>query len=101
NALYQDAYPLATALARPLIAQLLVEVAERERATAVAHGCTGKGNDQVRFDVAVRALDPKLEVVAPMRVGHGLSRDQEIAFARDRGIEVTELGGYSLDQNLW
>src|SRR4029079_6848453 len=101
NALYQDAYPLATALARPLIAQLLVEVAERERATAVAHGCTGKGNDQVRFDVAVRALDPKLEVIAPMRVGIGLSREQEVDYARTRGIEVAELGGYSLDQNLW
>jgi len=101
NALYQDAYPLATALARPLIAQLLVEVAERERAAAVAHGCTGKGNDQVRFDVAVRALDPKLEVIAPMRVGIGLSREQEVAYARDRGMEVPDLGGYSLDQNLW
>jgi argininosuccinate synthase len=101
NALYQDVYPLATALARPLIAQLLVEVAERERATAVAHGCTGKGNDQVRFDVAVRALDPRLEVIAPMRVGIGLSRDEEIAYARERGIEIADLGGYSLDQNLW
>ena len=74
DALYQGTYPLATALARPLIAQLLVEVAAREGADAVAHGCTGKGNDQVRFDVAVHALDPGLEVVAPMRVGMGLSR---------------------------
>ena len=81
NALYQGAYPLATALARPLIAQLLVEVAEREGADAVAHGCTGKGNDQVRFDVAIHALDPGLEVIAPMRVGMGLSRDQEIDYA--------------------
>ena len=72
NALYQGVYPLATALARPLIAQLLVEVAQREGADAVAHGCTGKGNDQVRFDVAVHALDPSLEVIAPMRVGMGL-----------------------------
>ncbi len=78
NALYQGVYPLATALARPLIAQLLVEVADRERGDAVAHGCTGKGNDQVRFDVAVHALDPKLEVVAPMRVGMGLSREEEM-----------------------
>jgi len=69
DARYQGAYPLATALARPLIAQLLVEVAQREGADAVAHGCTGKGNDQVRFDVAVHALDPSLEVVAPLRVG--------------------------------
>jgi argininosuccinate synthase len=101
NAQYQGAYPLATALARPLIAQLLVEVAERERAVSVAHGCTGKGNDQVRFDVAVRALDPALEVIAPMRVGIGLSREQEIEYARARGIEVDEARGYSLDQNLW
>ena len=88
NALYQGVYPLATALARPLIAQLLVEVADRERADAVAHGCTGKGNDQVRFDVAVHALDPRLEVIAPMRVGMGLSREQEIDYAIERGIEI-------------
>jgi argininosuccinate synthase len=103
NAIYQGAYPLATALARPLIAQLLVEVAQREAADAVAHGCTGKGNDQVRFDVAVHALDPGLEVVAPMRVGMGLSREQEIDYARERGIEVpvTKASPYSVDANLW
>src|SRR5215510_3415522 len=103
NALYQGAYPLATALARPLIAQLLVEVAHREGADAVAHGCTGKGNDQVRFDVAVHALDPGLEVVAPMRVGMGLSRDQEIDYAIERGIEIpiTKSSPYSIDVNLW
>ena len=103
NALYQGVYPLATALARPLIAQLLVEVADRERADAVAHGCTGKGNDQVRFDVAVHALDPRLEVIAPMRVGMGLSREQEIDYARERGIEdpVTRAPRYSIDVNLW
>src|SRR3982750_2479290 len=103
NALYQGAYPLATALARPLIAQLLVEVARREGADAVAHGCTGKGNDQVRFDVATHALDPGLEVVAPMRVGMGLTRDQEIDFANERGIEipVTKASPYSIDVNLW
>ena len=103
NAKYQGVYPLATALARPLIAQLLVEVADRERADAVAHGCTGKGNDQVRFDVAVRALDPKLEVIAPMRVGMGLSRDQEIEYAQERGIEIpiTKASPYSIDSNLW
>ena len=103
NALYQGAYPLATALARPLIAQLLVEVASREGADAVAHGCTGKGNDQVRFDVAVHALDPGLEVVAPMRVGMGLSRDQEIDYANARGIEIpiTRSSPYSIDVNLW
>jgi len=103
DALYQHAYPLATALARPLIAQLLVEVAQREGADAVAHGCTGKGNDQVRFDVAVHALDPGLTVVAPMRVGMGLTRDQEIDFAAERGIEipVTKQSPYSIDVNLW
>jgi argininosuccinate synthase len=103
NAMYQDAYPLATALARPLIAQLLVEVARREGADAVAHGCTGKGNDQVRFDVAVHALDPGLEVVAPMRVGMGLTRDQEIDYAIERGIEIpiTKASPYSIDVNLW
>jgi argininosuccinate synthase len=103
NALYQGTYPLATALARPLIAQLLVEVAAREGADAVAHGCTGKGNDQVRFDVAVHALNPGLEVVAPMRVGMGLSRDQEIDYANARGIEIpiTRSSPYSIDVNLW
>ena len=103
NARYQGAYPLATALARPLIAQLLVEVAHREKADAVAHGCTGKGNDQVRFDVAVHALDRRLEVVAPMRVGMGLSRDQEIEYAAERGIAVpvTHASPYSVDVNIW
>ena len=103
NALYQGAYPLATALARPLIAQLLVEVAQREGADAVAHGCTGKGNDQVRFDVATHALDPGLEVVAPMRVGMGLSREQEIDYANERGIEIpiTKASPYSIDVNMW
>jgi argininosuccinate synthase len=103
DALYQGVYPLATALARPLIAQLLVEVAQGEGASAVAHGCTGKGNDQVRFDVAVHALDPGLEVIAPMRVGMGLSREEEIDYARARGIEVpvTRESPYSVDSNLW
>ena len=103
NALYQGAYPLATALARPLIAQLLVEVAKAEGADAVAHGCTGKGNDQVRFDIATHALDPGLEVVAPMRVGMGLTRDQEIDYAAERGIEIpiTKASPYSIDVNLW
>jgi argininosuccinate synthase len=103
NALYQGSYPLATALARPLIAQLLCEVAAREGADAVAHGCTGKGNDQVRFDVAVHALNPSLEVIAPMRVGMGLSREQEIDYANERGIEIpiTKSSPYSIDANLW
>jgi argininosuccinate synthase len=92
-----------TALARPLIAQLLVEVAKREGADAVAHGCTGKGNDQVRFDVAVKALDNRLGVVAPMRVGMGMTREQEIEYAIERGIDipVTKASPYSVDVNLW
>ena len=103
GALYQGAYPLATALARPLIAQLLVAVAHTEGADTVAHGCTGKGNDQVRFDVAVKALDGKLGVIAPMRVGMGMSRDQEIEYAYQRGIDipVTHASPYSVDVNLW
>src|SRR6202008_1491623 len=103
NPLYQGAYPLATALARPLIAQLLGEVAQREGADAIAHGCTGKGHDQARFDVAGHALAPGLEVVAPMRVGMGLTRDQEIDYAAERGIEIpiTKASPYSIDVNLW
>ena len=103
GALYQGVYPLATAMARPMIAQLLVEVAHKEGADAVAHGCTGKGNDQVRFDVAVHALDPALVVVAPMRAGMGLSRDQSIDYAAARGIElpITKASPYSIDVNMW
>ncbi len=103
GALYQGVYPLATALARPLLAQLLVEVAQREGADAVAHGCTGKGNDQVRFDVAVHALDPGLQVIAPMRVGMGLTREQTVDYANARGIEVpvTRAAPWSIDVNLW
>jgi argininosuccinate synthase len=103
GALYQGVYPLATAIARPLIARLLVETAHEVGATAVAHGCTGKGNDQVRFDVAVAALDPSLQVIAPMRVGMGMNRDEEIDYANAHGIEI-EVGPespYSIDLNLW
>jgi argininosuccinate synthase len=103
GALYQGVYPLATAIARPLIARLLVEAAHEAGAQAVAHGCTGKGNDQVRFDVAVAALDPALTVIAPMRVGMGMNRNEEIAYAGAHGIEL-EAGPespYSIDLNLW
>ncbi|MCC6621099.1 MAG: argininosuccinate synthase [Deltaproteobacteria bacterium] len=103
GARYQGVYPLATAIARPLIARLLVEVAHEVGATSVAHGCTGKGNDQVRFDVAVAALDPSLSVIAPMRVGMGMNRDEEVAYAHAHGIEV-DLGPgspFSIDVNLW
>jgi argininosuccinate synthase len=102
GALYEGVYPLATALARPLIAKLLVDVAREEGAVAVAHGCTGKGNDQVRFDVATAALAPELEVVAPVR-DWDMGRSQEIAYAAAHGIDVpvTVESPYSVDANLW
>ncbi len=102
NALYEGEYPLATALARPLIAKLLVETAHEKGATAVAHGCTGKGNDQVRFDVSVNALDPKLKIIAPAREW-GLTREEEIAYAKkhDIPIPVTSESPYSTDENLY
>ena len=102
GAVYEKEYPLATALGRPLIAAMLVQVARREGATAIAHGCTGKGNDQVRFDVATAALAPELEVVAPVREW-GMNRDDEIEYARTHGIEVpaTVSSPYSTDENLW
>jgi argininosuccinate synthase len=105
GALYQGIYPLATALARPLIARLLVEAAHETGATLVAHGCTGKGNDQVRFDVAIGALDPSLTVIAPMRTGMGMNRDEELAYALARNIPLEAGTGsgspFSVDVNLW
>ena len=101
NALYEGAYPLSTALGRPLIGKKLVEVAEKEGADAVAHGCTGKGNDQVRMDVSVRALNPSLEVIAPVREWN-MSRDEEIIYAQKRGIPIKPSKSiYSVDQNIW
>jgi argininosuccinate synthase len=102
DAIYEDRYPLATALGRPLIARRLVEIAEMEEATAIAHGCTGKGNDQVRLDVSTRALNPSLEVIAPARIWQ-MTRPDEIAYARARGIAVpaTIESPYSTDSNLW
>jgi argininosuccinate synthase len=99
---YEKEYPLATALGRPLIAAMMVEVARREGASAIAHGCTGKGNDQVRFDVTTAALAPELEVVAPVREW-GMNRDDEIEYANKHGIEVpaTTRSPYSTDENLW
>ncbi|WP_448571272.1 argininosuccinate synthase [Trichothermofontia sp.] len=101
NALYENRYPLSTALARPLIAKLLVEAAEQYGADAVAHGCTGKGNDQVRFDVAIAALNPKLKVLAPAREW-GMSREQTIAYGEQYGISapVKKSSPYSIDRNL-
>ena len=101
NALYQGKYPLATALGRPLIGKKLVEVAEKEGADAVAHGCTGKGNDQVRIDVTVRALNPSLQVIAPVREWN-MSRDDEIAYLQKRNIPVkVSKSIFSVDQNVW
>jgi argininosuccinate synthase len=101
NGLYQGKYPLATALARPLIATKAVEVANKEGAAAVAHGCTGKGNDQIRFDVTMRALNPNLRIIAPIR-DLNLTRDLEISFAREQDIPISsEAKKYSIDINLW
>ncbi len=102
NLLYEGKYPLISALSRPLIAKVLVDIAEREGAVAVAHGCTGKGNDQVRFDVAFTALNPSLKIVAPVREWK-MSRDEELAYAEKHGIPVPIVkdSPYSIDQNLW
>ncbi len=101
NALYENRYPLATALARPLIAKTLVEVAEKYGADAIAHGCTGKGNDQVRFDVSIGALNPKIKILAPAREW-GMSREETIAYGEKFGIAspVKKSSPYSLDRNL-
>ena len=102
GAMYEERYPLATALGRPLIAKKLVEIAQMENASAIAHGCTGKGNDQVRIDVSARAIDPKIQVIAPARVW-GMTRPEEIEYARVRNVPVptTKASPYSTDENLW
>lgn len=101
NGMYEGRYPLGTALARPLIVEKTVEVARREGADAIAHGSTSKGNDQVRFDVTAKALAPDLEILAPARVW-GMGRDEEVEYARKRGIPVPEAHKkYSIDENLW
>ncbi len=101
NALYENRYPLSTALARPLIAKLLVETAAQYGADAVAHGCTGKGNDQVRFDVAIAALNPDLKVLAPAREW-GMSREEAMAYGEKFGLTfpVKKSSPYSIDRNL-
>ena len=100
--LYQNVYPLATALARPLIAKILVDFARQEGASHVAHGCTGKGNDQVRFDVSIQALAPDLKIIAPVREW-SMTRDDEIRYASQHNIPVpvTADSPYSVDANLW
>ena len=101
NTLYENRYPLSTALARPLIAKLLVDAAKKYGADAVAHGCTGKGNDQVRFDVSIMALNPDLKVLAPAREW-GMSREDAISYGEKFGIEfpVKKSSPYSIDKNL-
>ena len=103
HAVYEGKYLLATALSRPLIATHLVDVAQKIGATSIAHGCTGKGNDQVRFEVTARILDPSLAIIAPVREWEFRSRDEEIEFAlRHRiPIDVSKRNPYSIDQNLW
>jgi argininosuccinate synthase len=102
NALYMDRYPLVSALSRPVIAKALVAAAQTYGANTVAHGCTGKGNDQVRFEVGIAALAPYMKVLAPVR-DSGMTRDKAIAFAEERSlpIDVTKKSPYSIDQNLW
>src|SRR5258708_4415831 len=103
NALYGGGYPLFTALGRPLIAKLAVEQARASGCDTIAHGCTGKGNDQVRIEATVATLAPELRVIAPVR-NWRMGRDEEIAYAREHGIPVkggTEVAPYSIDDNLW
>jgi argininosuccinate synthase len=101
NALYEGKYPISTSLSRPLIVKKMVEVAEKEGATALAHGCTGKGNDQVRFDISIGALAPDLKIIAPVREW-SMTRAEEIEYAKANGILVsTAAKKYSIDQSIW
>ena len=102
NALYEGIYPLISALSRPLIAKILVDIAHQEQAEAIAHGCTGKGNDQVRFDVAISVLDPSLKIIAPVREAP-LAREDAILYAQQHNIPlpINLNNPFSIDQNLW
>ncbi len=102
NGMYEGKYPLGTAIGRPLIAKYIVDIAKKEKADAVAHGSTGKGNDQVRFDVSFRSLDPSLKVIAPVRE-HWMSREEAVDYAKQNNIpvSVTKKKIYSIDENLW
>ncbi|MFC1624572.1 argininosuccinate synthase [Candidatus Omnitrophota bacterium] len=103
GAIYESKYLLATALSRPLIAKGLAEAAKKEKADFVAHGCTGKGNDQVRFEVTIMALAPELKIIAPLREWNMFSREEEIEYAKENKIDldITKKSPYSLDQNIW
>ncbi len=101
NALYEGKYPISTTLSRPLIAKKMVEIAKKEGATGLAHGCTGRGNDQVRFDITLSSLAPEMKVIAPVREW-GMTRDEEIAYAKSKGIFVSEEAKkYSIDASVW
>ncbi|MBR3394028.1 MAG: argininosuccinate synthase [Firmicutes bacterium] len=103
GAVYETSYMLGTSMARPLIAKTLVDIAKAEGASAICHGCTGKGNDQVRFELTIKALCPDLKVIAPWRIWDMKSRDDEIAYCEERGIEcpVKKGDSYSRDRNIW
>ena len=103
GAVYEGKYLLGTSHARPCIAKRIVEIAKKEGATAICHGCTGKGNDQVRFELAVKALAPELKIIAPWRIWDIKSREEEIEYAEARGIPVpvTKDNNYSMDRNVW
>ena len=103
NGLYEDSYPLLSALSRPLIVSKLVDIAHKTGASYIAHGCTGKGNDQVRFETCIHALDPKLKILAPVREWDLLTREQEMEWAKAHGVPVptTAAKPYSIDDNLW
>ncbi|MBU1097936.1 MAG: argininosuccinate synthase [Bacteroidetes bacterium] len=103
GAVYEGQYPLATAIGRPLLAKLLVDIANKENADSVSHGCTGKGNDQVRFEVGINTLDPDLNIIAPLREWEFKSREEEIEYAIENNIpiHITKEKPYSIDDNLW
>ena len=103
SAVYEGKYLLGTYLARPIISKRLVEIADKEVATAICHGCTGKGNDQVRFELSIKALDPDMKIIAPWRIWDIKSREEEIEYAKARGLDVpvTKKHPYSMDRNIW
>jgi argininosuccinate synthase len=103
GALYEGEYPLATAIGRPLLAKIMVEIAEKENANMVAHGCTGKGNDQVRFEVGMKTLNPGLKILAPLRSWEFKSREEEILYAKENNISISVNieKPYSIDENIW
>jgi argininosuccinate synthase len=103
GALYEGKYPMATAIGRPLLAKMLVDIALKEDADTVSHGCTGKGNDQVRFEVGVQALAPQLDIIAPLRIWNFKSREEELDYALKNNIPVkaSKKNPYSIDENLW